>query len=249
MRIYILYKGGFGKRLIGHLTNERDFCTGCAHLCTHCRDIPELDHSSDITGIHVFEAGLPEFIDDVGEYLPERTPEHDVTVAINLHPDIITALPSYLSKLTRAIIAPVEVPTWVSPGLRAQISSECASHGLEFAAPKPFCVLDGAGVIKEFIEHFKIGRPIFEITRAEGFISGVRVVQSHPCGCAYFVAQRLRGESCEDIDALNEVISGAHHSYPCTASMQKDVELDDTILHHAGYITRKAVHDALDIVQ
>ncbi|PHP46112.1 thymidylate synthase [Methanosarcinales archaeon ex4572_44] len=249
LKIYVLYKGGFGKRLLGHLTNERDFCTACGDACTNCRDVPELDYSSDIMGLHTFAAGLPEFIDDVGEYLPASIPEHDVTVAINLHPDIITALPSYLSKITRAIIAPVEVPTWVSPGLRGQLESECAKHGLEFASPKPFCDMEGEGVIHEFMEHFKIGRPVFEITKEGDVISGVRVLQSHPCGCAYFVAQKLIGESCEDIDALNEVISGAHHSYPCTASMHKDVELDDTILHYAGYITRKAVHDALGIVQ
>ncbi|CAD7771410.1 Thymidylate synthase [Candidatus Methanoperedenaceae archaeon GB50] len=251
MKIYILYKGGFGKRLLGHLTNERDFCTGCAHLCTHCRDIPELDYSNDIIGIHSFAEGLPEFIDDVSEFLPEKIPVHDVTIAINMHPDIIAALPSYLSKFTQAIIAPVEVPRWVSPGLRSQLESECASYDLEFAAPKPFCVLEGeAGtVINEFTEHFKIGRPLFEITRYGEIIGGVRVIRSHPCGCAYFVAQKLRGESCEDLDALNEVISGAHHSYPCTASMHKDVELGDTILHYAGYITRKAVYEALGITQ
>jgi len=46
-------------------------------------------------------------------------------------------------------------------------------------------------------------------------------------------------------DKLDEVISSAHHAYPCTAGMQRDAELKDTILHKAGYIIRDAVHDAL----
>jgi hypothetical protein len=206
-----------------------------------------LNHSKDITGIHIFQEGLPEFIEEPEEYLPKNIPPHDVTVAINLHPDLITALPAHLSKFTRAIIAPVEAPNWVSPGLRGQIASECEKHGLEFAAPKPFCNLKGDGVIGEFADYFKIGRPEFEITTKGGSIYGVRVVKSQPCGCAYFVAQKLKNESFKDVDALNEVISGAHHSYPCTASMERDTELGDTILHCAGYIIRSAVHDALGI--
>jgi len=45
----------------------------------------------------------------------------------------------------------------------------------------------------------------------------------------------------KDEGALNEVISGAHHAYPCTASMERDAELKDTILHKAGYIIREEV--------
>ncbi|HMB45758.1 MAG TPA: DUF166 family protein, partial [Candidatus Methanoperedens sp.] len=45
---------------------------------------------------------------------------------------------------------------------------------------------------------------------------------------------------------LDEVISNAHHAYPCTASMERDAETKDTILHKAGYIIREAVHGALN---
>ncbi|MDD3565620.1 MAG: DUF166 family protein, partial [Methanothrix sp.] len=40
-------------------------------------------------------------------------------------------------------------------------------------------------------------------------------------------------------------ISEAHHAYPCTASMEQDPEIKDTILHKAGYIIREAVEDAI----
>jgi len=44
---------------------------------------------------------------------------------------------------------------------------------------------------------------------------------------------------------LRERISEAHHAYPCTASMDRDTEVGDTILHKAGYIIREKVEDAL----
>ena len=43
-----------------------------------------------------------------------------------------------------------------------------------------------------------------------------------------------------------ETISGAHHSYPCTGSMDKDPQIGDTILHKAGYIIREAVEDGME---
>jgi hypothetical protein len=44
---------------------------------------------------------------------------------------------------------------------------------------------------------------------------------------------------------LRERISEAHHSYPCTGSMERDTELGDTVLHVGGYIIREAMEDAL----
>jgi len=56
------------------------------------------------------------------------------------------------------------------------------------------------------------------------------------------VAQKLRFTYAKD---LNQNTSNAHHGYPCTASMDVDPELGDTILHKAGYIIRQEVHAAL----
>lgn len=247
MKLYIFYNGEFGERFIGHLTNYQNFCTSCAHLCTHCRDLPELNHAGDIIGVHIFPEGLPEFIEDAEEYLPDNLPPHDVTVAINIHPDIITALPAYLAGRTGALIAPVEAPGWLTPGLRGQVASECKKHGIEFAAPKPFCSLEGGGIIREFTEYFRIGKPEFEITTKDEHIYSVRVLRSQPCGCAYYMMQQLKGVNWRNVDILNEAISKAHHSYPCTASMERDTELGDTPLHLAGYIARAAVHSAIGI--
>ena len=44
---------------------------------------------------------------------------------------------------------------------------------------------------------------------------------------------------------LRERISEAHHSYPCTGSMERDSELGGTVLHVGGYIIRDAVESGL----
>ncbi|MGQ9468947.1 MAG: DUF166 family protein [Nitrososphaerales archaeon] len=69
------------------------------------------------------------------------------------------------------------------------------------------------------------------------------VLRSAPCGSTWYVAQQIK--LCK-IDGIEQVISNAHHGYPCTASMEFDSELKDTILHKAGYIIREAVLDAIN---
>ncbi len=70
-------------------------------------------------------------------------------------------------------------------------------------------------------------------------------MRSAPCGCTWYVAQQIRWYDTEGRD-LEDAISKAHHAYPCTASMEIDPELKDTILHKAGYIIRKAVKEAIN---
>ncbi|MEM3584643.1 MAG: DUF166 family protein, partial [Nitrososphaerales archaeon] len=47
---------------------------------------------------------------------------------------------------------------------------------------------------------------------------------------------------------IEQIVSKAHHGYPCTASMDFDPELKDTILHKAGYIIRDAVLNSINRV-
>jgi hypothetical protein len=75
-------------------------------------------------------------------------------------------------------------------------------------------------------------------------ILAANVVRSAPCGSTWYVAKRMTGLETDQPD-LRERISEAHHAYPCTASMDQDPELKDTILHKAGYIIREAVEEAI----
>ena len=51
-----------------------------------------------------------------------------------------------------------------------------------------------------------------------------------------FVAKKLKWSDMKD---YRETVSDAHHSYPCTGSMERDPILGDTILHEGGYIIRR----------
>jgi len=246
MRICVAYNGKFGERVIGNLINYKNFCISCDRLCLFCRDDKALNFADNIMGIYTQPSNLPEYIEDPTKYMPSSIPENDVLLAINLHPDIISELPNLAKNSgTRLIIAPVEEPNWLSAGLRNQIKEKCEKLSIVFTAPKPFCSLKKGEdpLIDGFIEHFKIGFPKLKIGAKNSTIVTVKILCSQPCGCAYYVAQKLKNTLADD--KLNEVISNAHHAYPCTASMERDTEIKDAILHKAGYIIREAVHDAL----
>jgi hypothetical protein len=91
-----------------------------------------------------------------------------------------------------------------------------------------------------------IGRPKLEVKIVRGEIRGTRVLRSAPCGSTWYIAQQIKGHRVEGIE---EAVSKAHHSYPCTASMEVDREIGDTILHKAGYIIREEVLEAIKRAQ
>ena len=229
--------------MIGNLINYRNFCISCDKLCIFCRDDRKLDFANNIIGIYVQPPNLPVYIEDADKYIPSDLPENDVLVAINLHPDIIIEFAGLAKNAgTRLFIAPVEEPGWLPAGVKNQLKERCAKTGIVFTAPKPFCSLKKGenALIDDFMDYFKIGFPGLKLGVRDNVISTVQVLCSQPCGCAYYVAQKLKNVPVND--KLDEVISSAHHAYPCTAGMERDPELKDTILHKAGYIIREAVH-------
>ncbi|MDK2876103.1 MAG: thymidylate synthase, partial [Archaeoglobaceae archaeon] len=64
----------------------------------------------------------------------------------------------------------------------------------------------------------------------------VEVLQSDPCGSAYFVAKRMRGFVIESSEDLYKEIHQHQCAYPCMASMERDIELIEAPFHLAGYI-------------
>lgn len=246
MRLYIVYSGLYGERVILHLTNDPSLCTGCGPRCVHCRNKYDINFSSEIVGTYELPATMPQLIDEPDEYLPTNVPSHDVMLAINVHEDILLSLPQLAASAgAKAILAPVEDPKWMSPGVRNQVRRMCDELGLEFEAPKPFCSLEEGGhpYIDQFMRHFRLGKPKLKIELKGDIIKSAEVLRSAPCGCTYFVAHNLLRAKVDE--KLNDVIAKYWHSYPCVASMVIDSELEDTILHRGGYIHRDAVDEAI----
>jgi len=143
------------------------------------------------------------------------------------------------------VIVPLEDPNWCPAGLQRQVEDALNSMGVEHAFPKPFCVLEESGhntTIDKFIQRYKIGKPVVEVTVKDDTITRTKVLRSAPCGSTWYVMRQIEKRGIENI---NERISEAHHAYPCTASMQVDKTLGDTILHVGGYAIRGAVQDAI----
>lgn len=253
MKIVVYYNGEFGQRVIGNLINYSGFCISCGEACTQCRT-GKYSAAEDLVAI--FEMPDPDtlgdFIDDVEPLLP-KVPPADVAVVINIHPDILFGMLPLLKEAgIKGIVGCSERPKELPLGLRKQLIEKATEIGLEAQFSKPFCAMrpdPAAPNIAAFLNKAMIGEPEMEIVLQKGregkdSILAANVIRSAPCGSTWYVAKRMLGLEPDQPD-LRERISEAHHAYPCTASMDRDTEVGDTILHKAGYIIREKVEDAI----
>ena len=224
MRIEIVHVGGrYAERVIQHLS----------------------EMSPGNVDAYQLPQSLPMVLDDPAEYLPGELGAGDVIIAINLHQDLLLEIPSAVKGgSVRALIAPIEDPTWIKPGLQRQVTQACANAGIETAFPKPFCALEcSTPAIIEFCEQFRVGVPTFRFRIADGRIASAEVVRGSPCGLTHFVAQQLVGLPADD--SLPERAGVLHHSYPCLASMHLDPATGETIMHASLYLLRDRVREGL----
>ncbi|MBU2603158.1 MAG: hypothetical protein KKA32_13485 [Actinobacteria bacterium] len=242
------FDDAFAQRVIMHLTNDAELCTGCASFCEHCRDQYPIQFAEDVVGLLQLPARIPVYVDDPDDYLPDLLEPHDVTLAINIHEDLLLSLPALaVASGSRALIVPQDDTDWLSAGVRRQTQRICDGLGLECAFPKPACALDARNdqvVIREFQERYRIGKPKIVIQSRDGVIREARVVQSAPCGNTYYVAYNLAGQRI-DADLNERVVSKYWHSFPCVGSMLTDPELGDSILHKGGFLHYQAVDEAI----
>ncbi|MHA1380919.1 MAG: DUF166 domain-containing protein [Candidatus Helarchaeota archaeon] len=253
MKVYILYTDEFGERIAGNLINVKEFCQVCELNCERetCRgNFPSF--AANIYGLeNINDEDLPSFIEDPEEFLPKGIPEDiDVLIVVGIHPDLLTAIPDWAEEhRIKAIIIPVEDGQWVKLGLEKSIIKDCKEKGIEIAFPRPACALepDGQPVIDKFIDYFKIGRPKIEFNLDNDKLVSYKVLRTAPCGSTFYVCRQLLGKSIDELNEKGaEIISKAHHSYPCNASMMVDPVLKDTNLHTGGYIIRSAVFEAIE---
>ena len=220
MNIFILTSGKYGSRIINHIS--------------------KMGLAPSITGIHEVPEDLPEFIDDVSEYVPDNLPQADLIISIGLYGDINMIIPFVASKIgAKSIIVPVHDPKQIPAGLQREIESEIDDAVIVF--PKPFCLLQPVGdrYIDEFAESF--GKPELEI-KADSLIRHIEVKRGAPCGSTCFVARKLKNVPVGEAEFE---AGGRYHNYPCLASMDVDPQIGDTLLHLAGYKIKEAVKKEL----
>ena len=253
LKLIVFYNGEFGERVVGNLINYSGFCISCGDACTQCRNVRSSYAENIVALVEIPDPStLGDFIDDVEPYLPKAIPQADIAIVMNVHPDILFGLlPKLKEAGVKGIIGCSEKPKELPLGQRKQLEELGANLGIETAFAKPFCAMrpDPAKPnIADFLEKAGIGDPLIEVAlqksrEGKDHIVAANVVRSAPCGSTWFVAKRLLGLEPDQPD-IRERISEAHHAYPCTASMDRDTELGDTILHKGGYIIRDAVENA-----
>jgi hypothetical protein len=197
-------------------------------------------------------AALPPVIDYPEDYLPDSLPAADLLLAFGEHKGVAELVPEVV-KMTgaKAVIAPVDREEWLPRGLARQLRGWLADMGVACVTPKPLCSLTETHynvrrrrteyhdpLIAEFARHF--GRPELRIAVDPNtrIITRVEVVRDAVCGCARFVARGLADTSANDAE---EKVGLLHHHYPCLASMGKDPDFNDTLMHVSGNILKDEV--------
>ncbi|MGB9134317.1 MAG: DUF166 family protein [Candidatus Bathyarchaeia archaeon] len=245
MRLLAFYNDEFAERVAGNLINASNYCKSCGLTCTYCRQLYG-SFAADVQGVYKSPSNLPAFIEEPEKFLPKNPPNCDIILNVGLHPDILAATPTLAERTgAKAVIVPLENRNWCPRGLRRQLEGSLSEIGVECAFPKPFCSLEETGkpVVDSFIRRYRVGKPVVEVKTGRGRVTDVQVVRSAPCGSTWYVAQQIKWTR---ISNLEDAVAVAHHSFPCTASMDVDPEIGDPILHVAGYAIRKAVKQAVE---
>lgn len=253
LTLIFIYSGDFAERVIRNLINDPSYCKPCGLLCDSCK-YNVYSHVQNIRAAIELPSPseLPAFLDSPERYMPRKLPKADLCIASGLHKDLLLELPNQMQKTgIRGLIVPIEDFNEVPSGLRKQTEEKCRELGLENAFPKPFCSLepsDTVPTISRLVTELKIGRPSLEVSTVKRgeheFVESATVRRSAPCGSTWYVARKLFGVETRK-NVLYDSIAKAHHSYPCTATMNTDPELKEPILHVGGYIIREEVEKAL----
>lgn len=235
MHILAVITGEYGSRHVANITDQ-----GPQHWTVKTWRAPTI---------------LPLVIDYPEDYLPSEFPPVDLILSFAEHKGVAELIPD-IAQMTgaRAVIAPVDNEAWLPRGLARQLRGWLEKMGVDSATPKPLCSLTGKdygvtrqqriaynnALIAEFASFF--GQPDIKITvdpDRRSIISAV-VQRDTVCGCARYVAQKLVGTTVNDAEEKAGLL---HHHFPCLASMGKDLDFGDTLMHVSGNLLKDNIGD------
>jgi len=192
-------------------------------------------------------------IDYPEDYVPDTLPSADLILSFGEHKGIAELLPD-VAQITgaQAVLAAVDNEAWLPRGLARQLRGWLKDIGVACVTPKPLCSLTETHydiarrqkidydnpLIAEFARYF--GRPELRLTvdPESRQITAAEVLRDAVCGCAAFVAEGLVGSSADEAEYEAGML---HHHYPCLASMGKDIDYGDTLMHISGNIIKDNV--------
>lgn len=195
-------------------------------------------------------AVFPPVIDYPEDFLPKEFPIVDLLLSFAEHRGVAELLPDIVRMTkAKAVLAPIDNESWLPRGLARQLREWLEKMNVACVTPKPLCSLTESDYsvtrrqriryqdprIAEFARYF--GKPELELEVDPQTHRIVRAVvrRDAVCGCARFVSEKLVGVSVDEA----EITAGlAHHHFPCLASMGKDPDFGDTLMHVSGNILK-----------
>jgi len=233
MRILTIINGEYGKRHLGNIMHYAP-----EHWVINKWDAPQV---------------FPPIIDYPEDYLPPELPESDLILSFAEHRGVAELLPEIADMSgAKAVLAAIDNEAWLPRGLARQLRGWLARINVVCVTPKPLCSLTDTDygiargkrkkytseLISEFAAHF--GQPEIEINvdPTTNIIISTKTHRDAVCGCARYVAEGLNGLSTEEAEEKAGLL---HHHYPCLASMGKDSDFGDTLMHVSGNILKDNV--------
>lgn len=241
------FNTSYADKVLTSLTGSPIPCSVCGNNCIGCRVSYPCNFKDSLVGIISFPSVMPHLIEEPAFMIPSQIPPHDILIAIHIHEQLLIEMLLQCKKWgTKAVIIPIESPSWISPAAIDTLDKISINSGFEICFPKPFCSFNppSESILGEFRRLYHIGYPEIEITLEGNKIRNCFVHVSAPCGSTYFICRWLKGLEISMESAPN-LVAKFLHAYPCTADMQWDNELDDTILHKAIHIHQRAVENVL----
>jgi thymidylate synthase len=199
---------------------------------------------------------LPIVIDDPDDYLPANLPRADLVVALGETAGVVQLLPDIAKRIqAQAVLVPIDRSESVPAGLAKQLRQWLNEMGVAVVFPRPFCSLTETTInrpplvetydvplVRQFARYF--GQPAFEVVvNSNGEVGAVQVERDAACGCARYVAEGLVGRQVGEAVYESGML---HHHYPCLASMNKEPDYRDTLMHVSGHALRDAIKEKIE---
>lgn len=225
MKILIVVQGNYGRRIANNILKSapKDW----------------------VINTVILPIELPAIIDDANDFLPKELPFTDLLISLGEHQGAAQMIPDIVERTgAKAVIAPADNRVWLPPGLARQIKNRLSTRGVEMVYPVPFCMISEKESHNEYIREFTryFGRPVLDVNTDREKVKDIKIIREAPCGSTRYVQEHLPGTR------IGEAVLEAglqHHQYPCLATMVKDPEYDDTLMHRAGLALKQAVEESL----
>ncbi|GAB4307958.1 MAG: DUF166 domain-containing protein [Methanobacteriaceae archaeon] len=157
----------------------------------------------------------------------------DILITYVLHPDLTLELVEKLHHKIKWII----IGAWRGEGFKNQLEK----FG-NVTCPENMCDLEENGnpVFDEFVSKF--GKPVVEIKSEKGLVTSINVLRCSPCGSTQFIAEKLVGESIENLP-IKAGLKIQH--YPCRAPKMRLFADDECKKEMAANFHKEAFEKSL----